>query len=247
MTNAWPEQVYRRYSVDIHIPDWDPALLSAFDAAEYVGNIARSGAGSLLQYTTSHVGLCLWDTQIGHRHANMPPGRDFFGEVVSECRRQGVHPLAYFSLIFDNWNCEHHPDWRILPADGYTQLNGRYGTVCPNSPYREYVFACLREIVARYDIDGMFFDMTFLASRMLLPALHGALPGGGRPGAPAHRELGRLHMARVAGRAATLAARVRRRGHEYGEVDQADHGQPSVLHHFPQLDAGRAARDDRRV
>jgi len=161
MTNAWPEQVYRRYSVDIHIPDWDPALLSAFDAAEYVGNIARSGAGSLLQYTTSHVGLCLWDTQIGHRHANMPPGRDFFGEVVSECRRQGVHPLAYFSLIFDNWNCEHHPDWRILPADGYTQLNGRYGTVCPNSPYREYVFACLREIVARYDIDGMFFDMTF--------------------------------------------------------------------------------------
>ena len=84
MSTQWPEQVYRRYSVDIHIPDWDHALLSAFDAAQYVGNIARSGAQSLLQYTSSHVGLSLWDTQVGHRHANMPAGRDFFGEVVKD-------------------------------------------------------------------------------------------------------------------------------------------------------------------
>ncbi len=162
MTSQWPAQAYRRYSVDIHIPDWDPALLSHFDAAEYVGHIARGGAQSLLQYTNSHVGLCLWDTSIGPRHANMPPGRDFFGEVVRECRQQGVHPLAYFSLIHDNWNYEHHPDWRIARADGVeSRLFSRYGVCCPNSPYRDYVLACVREIVSRYDIDGMFFDMTF--------------------------------------------------------------------------------------
>jgi hypothetical protein len=159
-TAQWPQHVYRRYSVDMHVPDWDPALLHNFDAVAWVDNMVRAGNQSLLQYTNSHVGLCLWRTNVGQRHANLGQ-RDFFGEVVTECRKRGVHPLAYFSVIFDNWAFEHHPDWRILPADGYTQLNTRYGTVCPNSPYRDYVTACIREIAGNYDIDGMFFDMTF--------------------------------------------------------------------------------------
>ena len=159
--SKWPSQTYRRFSIDVHVPDWDPQLLGGFDAAAYVGNIARAGFQSMVQYTNSHVGLCLWRTQVGHMHANMK-GRDFFGEVVEECRRRGVHPLAYFSVVFDNWNFEHHPDWRILSADGNNpRLASRYGVVCPNSPYRDYVLACVREIVSNYDLDGMFFDMTF--------------------------------------------------------------------------------------
>jgi len=157
----WPNQVYRRFSIDTHVPDWDPQLLGHFDPADYVGNIARAGFQSMLQYTNSHVGLCLWRTHVGQMHVNMKD-RDFFGEVVKECRQHGVHPLAYFSVIFDNWNFEHHPDWRILGAEGNNaRLQGRYGVVCPNSPYRDYVVACVKEIVGNYDIDGIFFDMTF--------------------------------------------------------------------------------------
>ena len=33
-------------------------------------------------------------------------------------------------------------------------------TVCPNSPYRDHAFACLRELVANYEIKGVFIDMT---------------------------------------------------------------------------------------
>jgi len=88
--------------------------------------------------------------------------RFIFGEVVRECRRRDIHPLAYFSVIHDNWHYEHHPDWRIERADGVeNRLNSRYGVCCPNSPYRDYVAACVREIVSAYDIDGLFFDMTF--------------------------------------------------------------------------------------
>jgi hypothetical protein len=160
-TTKWPNQVYRRFSIDTHVPDWDPQLLGRFDASAYVGNIARAGLQSMLQYTNSHVGLCLWRTKVGRMHANMK-GRDFFGEVVEQCRRQGVHPLAYFSVIFDNWNFERHPDWRIIGAEGNNaRLQGRYGVVCPNSPYRDYVKACVQEIVGNYDIEGIFFDMTF--------------------------------------------------------------------------------------
>lgn len=157
----WPSQTYRRFGVDMHVPDWDPQLLGSFNASAYVGNIARAGFQSVVQYTNSHVGLCLWNTSVGQKHANMH-GRDFFGEVVTECRRNNIHPLAYFSVIFDNWNFEHHPDWRILAAEGNNaRVDSRYGIVCPNSPYRDYVVACAKEIVSNYDIDGIFFDMTF--------------------------------------------------------------------------------------
>ncbi len=160
-TPKWPDRTYRRFSIDTHVPDWDPQLLGHFDAVKYVDNIARAGFQSMMQYTNSHVGLCLWRTKIGQMHANMK-GRDFFGEVVEQCRRREVHPLAYFSVVFDNWNFEHHPDWRILGAEGNNaRLQGRYGVVCPNSPYRDYVLGCAREIVGNYDIEGIFFDMTF--------------------------------------------------------------------------------------
>ncbi|MFN8008355.1 MAG: beta-galactosidase trimerization domain-containing protein [Terriglobia bacterium] len=157
----WPSQAYRRFSVDMHVPDWDEALLGEFDAAQFVKNMAEAGAQSVMQYTKSHVGLCLWQTKLGKMHASLK-GRDFFGEVVSECRRRGIAPLAYLSVIFDNWAYENHPGWRILPAEGQSgQLKGRYGVVCPNSPYREYAAACVAEITSKYDIDGFFCDMTF--------------------------------------------------------------------------------------
>lgn len=159
--SVWARTAFRRFSVDIHVPDWHPDLLGHFDAAEYVGHIASAGHQSLLQMANSHVGLCLWNTAVGQKHANMGH-HDFFGEVVAECRRQGVHPLAYFSLMHDNWAYQTHPDWRIVRAGGNGGLQeGRYGVVCPNSPYREYVLACVRELAGGYDIDGMFFDMTF--------------------------------------------------------------------------------------
>jgi hypothetical protein len=157
----WPSQTYRRLLIDTHVPDWDPRLLADFDATEYVSTIAGAGFQSFMQYANSHVGLCLWRTKIGQMHAGMK-GRDYFGEVMTQCRRHGLHRLAYYSLIFDDWAYKNHPEWRILPENGYDRiLYSRTGTVCPNSPYREHAFACLRELVANYDFEGIFLDMVF--------------------------------------------------------------------------------------
>ena len=113
----WPEGAYRRLLVDTHVPDWDPQLLANFDAAEYVRTIAEAGFTSVMQYAKSHVGLCLWPSQVGPVHANMK-GRDYFGGVMKECRQRGLHTVAYYSLIFDIWAFDHFPDWRILPENG---------------------------------------------------------------------------------------------------------------------------------
>jgi hypothetical protein len=160
-SSAWPSEVFRRFSVDMHVPDWSPELLGHFDAREFIRLIALGGAKSMMMMANSHTGLCVWKTDIGKMHANLK-GRDVFGEVVTECLSHGIHPIAYFSVVYDNASFEHHPDWRIYRAGGDESiLNGRYGVCCPNSPYRDYVFACTREIAANYQIDGLFCDMTF--------------------------------------------------------------------------------------
>ena len=159
--SKWPDETYRRLLIDTHVPDWDPALLAKFDPVDYVNTIAKAGFQSFMQYANSHVGLSLWRTQLGQMHANMK-GRDYFGEVMQECKRHGLHALAYYSLVYDNWAFQHHPDWRILPDEGSpTFLGGRYGVVCPNSPYRDHALACLRELVGNYDFEGIFLDMVF--------------------------------------------------------------------------------------
>jgi hypothetical protein len=135
--------------------------MASFDAADYVSTIAGAGFQSLMQYANSHVGLCLWRTKIGQMHRNMK-GRDYFGEVMEQCDKHGLHRVAYYSLVFDDWAYRTHPDWRILPAaEPDPQRQGRAGAVCINSPYPEHALACIRELVANYDFEAIFFDMTF--------------------------------------------------------------------------------------
>jgi hypothetical protein len=168
----WPSQTYRRYLIDMMAPDWDPMFLSRFDSEDYVRTIADAGFESLMTPTQTEVGLCLYPTKVGQMHAALK-GRDFFGEVVAQCRRRGLNALGYFSLMTDGWAYQTHPDWRFLWEDGYDRTleaptpGASYpediaaGEVCPNSPYRDYVLACLKEIVSNYDIDGMFLDQIF--------------------------------------------------------------------------------------
>lgn len=156
----WPSTTYRRFLVDTHVPDWD-SLLRNFNAADYVSTIAGAGFQSLMQYANSHVGLSLWRTKLGQMHRGMQ-GRDYFGEVMEECRRQGLYRVCYYSLIFDDWAYQNHPDWRILPEEGSDAiLYTRTGTVCPNSPYRDHALACLRELVGNYEFEAVMLDMTF--------------------------------------------------------------------------------------
>jgi hypothetical protein len=157
----WPTQTYRRLLVDTHVPDWDDALLASFDPVDYVATIVGAGFQSLMQYANSHAGLCLWRTSIGQMHRNMK-GRDYFGEVMEQCKRHGLHRLAYYSLVFDDWAYQKHPDWRVLSPD-YSEpsRHERAGAVCINSPYPEHAHACIRELVANYGFEAIFFDMTF--------------------------------------------------------------------------------------
>ena len=170
-TRPWFQRGYRRSTVDMHIPDWDPAFLSRFDTAEYVDIVARAGFQQLMPYTNSCVGLALWKTKVGQMHANLH-GRDMFGEIVAESRRRGLHTAAYFIVTRDNWAAENHPTWRLMPPTGNTHiLDNRYGqlrSVLAESGSR---LVGLSEILAVRQKLGPHFNLMVVAVEGAAPAL----------------------------------------------------------------------------
>ncbi len=145
----------------MHIPDWDPKFLSRFDPTEYVRNLVRARAQSIVCYAQSHVGLFNYPTKVGEQHRAWK-GRNILEELIQRCHEAGIAVVIYTSLIHDRWAFDHHPEWRMKMADGNEfGRNSRYGVVCPNSPYREYVRAWTEEICHQFNFEGIRFDMTF--------------------------------------------------------------------------------------
>jgi hypothetical protein len=51
-----------------------------------------------------------------------------------------------------------HPSWQLLgpPREGQPQVRHNY--ICYNTPYRDLLYEEVREILADYEVDGIYFD-----------------------------------------------------------------------------------------
>ncbi|MCE5258924.1 MAG: alpha-L-fucosidase [Chloroflexi bacterium] len=157
----WYQHSYRRNLIDMHITDWDERFLAEFDPDKYVETVCSAQADAAMVYAHSHVGNCYYPTKVGHQHASLH-GRDIFGQVVDGFHQRGLDVIAYFSLIYDDYSYRRNPDWRMTLVNGAGAAEkSRYGICCPNSSYREYAAAHVRELCSLYKFEGIFLDMTF--------------------------------------------------------------------------------------
>ncbi len=164
---------YRRLVLDMHIPDWEPGLLAAFDPERIADLLVAGRINYATVYAQSCTGHCYWPTAVGKAHAATRQ-RDLFGPLVAALRKRDIFACAYYSVVFCNLIAD-HPDWRICsrPAATLEQDYGthRYGQACPhNVEYLARVAAELTELLNRYEFDGMFFDMAFWRPMCLCPA-----------------------------------------------------------------------------
>jgi hypothetical protein len=164
---------YRRFLLDMHIPDWDEAFLSAYDPRAMAALWAASGIGSVMLYCLSHTGLAYWPTKVSTVHGALT-GRDLVGESLASCREEGLEAFAYYSAVFNNQAWHEHPEWRIVPSAppaAGSFMGKRYGHVCPNNEgYQRFVLAQVDELMEGYGFDGFFFDMTFWPAICLCPS-----------------------------------------------------------------------------
>lgn len=131
----------------------DPAKLVQ-EAAAFHANVMHVNMGGIVATYPTQV-------EFHYRSRALPPGRDFFGEVLRDAHRRGIRVVARFDFsktrkpVYDA-----HPDWFFQQKDGNPVVyNGLYST-CINSPwYRVQAMKILTEALDRYPVDGVFFNM----------------------------------------------------------------------------------------
>ena len=174
----WYESSFRRHLCDMHIDDWDPAFLSEFDPEKYVDCLKAAKIQNAMLYFQSHVGLCYYPTKSGKMHNAFIGREDAMRRLVDLCHENGITVTGYYSLIYNTYEHDKHPEWRMLTASGRSKRDekseiahgdftdaakgARYGLCCPNNPdYRTFVEAQIREMADYFTVEGMFYDMLF--------------------------------------------------------------------------------------
>ncbi len=159
MNTLWSKSSYRRWLVDMHIPDWNENFLSVIAPENYAEMMQISGVDTAIIYAASCLGICNWPTASGHMHRQLH-GRDILKEIIAACRKNKLNIVVYYN-IWSRWAYDTHPEWRIVLPDGKGTVDSglRYGLCCPNSGFRDYVVVQLRELCGGYDFEGIWIDM----------------------------------------------------------------------------------------
>ncbi|MCW5978101.1 MAG: beta-galactosidase trimerization domain-containing protein [Bryobacteraceae bacterium] len=96
-----------------------------------------------------------------HRHGAFLNGRDFFGECCAAAKKRGIRVIARMSPDLQ-WEeaLGPHPEWFQRDARGAFVPHGEdrrlYRTCMFSTYYTGHIAAIMREVNARYDIDGIF-------------------------------------------------------------------------------------------
>lgn len=186
----------RTYGVGTSYEDFaDMWELPNFDAANFIGQLAATGAQYIVPVTKHHDGYCLWDTATTpFNSVRRGPRRDLIAELHDATRAAGLRFGTYFSGAHD-WHVAHHGP---ITNDAEVFLNRRN-----DEAFARYSAAQLREIVERFRPDVLWNDIDWpdagkgpedYAVAALLEEYYAAVPSGvtnDRWGVPYHGYLTR--------------------------------------------------------
>ena len=152
---------------DFHTQKMCKGVGSEFDSEKFADWLADCGVDTVGLHAKCNQGFCYYDTKIGTRHPTMAVGQDMFGDAVASCNARGIQVVAYLNCGLSHETAVMHPEWcnispdgRILHPDLYDigEVTPYMRVMCMNTPYREYFFSLVREILDKYPVAGFLFD-----------------------------------------------------------------------------------------
>jgi len=133
---------------------------AAMDVAAYVASLKEAGANVVLLNVGGIVAN--YPTDLPYQYRNPFMQGDLAGEVVKRLHAAGIRVIARFDFSKLNERiAKAHPEWLTRDAEGRSipPYNGQVAS-CLNSWYQqEGMLKILGEVIDRYPIDGVFFNM----------------------------------------------------------------------------------------
>jgi len=171
----WYQNRFRRHLLDMHIDDWNDEFLAEFSPENYFQCLKDGKVQVAMIYLQSHLGYCNWPSKTAKVHNHFLKKPDDIKKLIDLCREDGIKVMGYYSVNFNTWAHDQHPDWAMKQENGLSLRENdpshRYGHCCPNNmEYREFVFRQIDEMLDYFSLDGLFFDMLFWEYECYCPA-----------------------------------------------------------------------------
>ncbi|MEM4290056.1 MAG: alpha-L-fucosidase [Nitrososphaerota archaeon] len=158
------EDSYRQVHLDFHTSPLIPDVAADFNPEEFADTLSRAFVNSVTVFAKCHHGMSYYDTRIGVKHPSLRI--DLLREMVDACHRRGIRVAAYYSVCWDSYIGEEHPEWLQIDRSGvpvrpkpFERPYYSWETLCLNTPYVDYVETQVREVLSGYDVDGVFLDI----------------------------------------------------------------------------------------
>ncbi len=149
----WMEKPFRM--VQNNLRDIDGAMDVDYEVAmlkKLGANVVQVGCGGISAFGPSKLAC--------QRPTPYLQG-DKFGEIIEKCHAAGIRVIARFDIskVHKDY-LETDPDWFTRRADGSPAYFEDCAAVCVNGAYQqERILEVLREAMANYPLDGVFFNI----------------------------------------------------------------------------------------
>lgn len=124
----------------------------AYAKAE-IERAVQLGAGTYLYYVQAG-GRTIYDSRLAERAEELQG--DLMKAFVDEAHRRDIRFVAAWLATIPSCSVEvrEHPDWIRVKLDG----SRNDVTLCYNTPYRDFLFNQVEEVLSGYEVDGIYFD-----------------------------------------------------------------------------------------
>lgn len=149
---------FRQVHLDFHTSECIQDIGRDFDKAHFQSCLKKGHVEGITLFAKCHHGWMYYPSEKFHAHPNLRG--DLLGQMIEACREIGVKTQIYVSAGWDEVAAREHPGWRAdnrypwKPAE-----EPAYVDICLNSGYLDYLAEQVREVLSRYQTDGLSMDI----------------------------------------------------------------------------------------
>jgi len=154
----------RKIHLDFHNSEHVAEIGQCFEPAVFAQTLKAAHVDSVVLFAKDMHGYFYYPSEMGPPHPALG-GRDLLGKQIEACRQMGIQVLAYYCATWDHFIARTHPEWLSVKRDGSTYLPTEEETpgwtaLCmSHEPFVELMLAHTTEILERYEVDGLWYDM----------------------------------------------------------------------------------------
>ncbi len=137
-----------------------PEIEGSMDIDAYVRSIFDASANTVL-FNTGGI-VANYQTKLTYHWKNPNIGaRDLVADLIKKLHDNGIKYIARFDFSkLDSSIAVQKPEWLYIGTNGEPQIfNGLYSACINGGYYQKYAFEILKEAIANYSFDGIFFNM----------------------------------------------------------------------------------------